>query len=110
MGKLVLSSGFSLIDAMSAVELMDPKMDIGMKPIDQTLGLQNAIDNDGFNDRVFNMEEMIAIFDANFACIASSIDGAYFDQTVTFLLLFNFLYLTFTSFRYIQTYVFMIQN
>ena len=75
---------------MSAVELMDPKMDLGMNPIDKTLGLQYAIEHDNFNEKVISTKEMIAIFDASFACIASSLDGAYFDQTVSFFLfLFN---------------------
>lgn len=86
LGALSLAPGFSLIDAMSAVELLDPKMDLGMKPMDETLGLKYAIENNNFNEKIFSMEEMIAIFDASFACIASSIDGAYFDQTVIYIL------------------------
>uniref|UniRef100_A0A914Y1P3 Protein MAK10 homolog n=1 Tax=Panagrolaimus superbus TaxID=310955 RepID=A0A914Y1P3_9BILA len=61
-------------------------MDLGMIPMDETLGLKYAVEKKYFNEKIFSAEEMIAIFDASFACIASSIDGAYFDQTVIIIL------------------------
>lgn len=34
---------YTLSQAVSAIELLDPKMDSGMKPPDPNLGLENAL-------------------------------------------------------------------
>lgn len=43
-GELVKSAKFNLADAMSAIEMMDPKMDNGIVPIDENLGLESALE------------------------------------------------------------------
>lgn len=44
LGEVSRSENFHLGDAMSAIELMDPKMDCGMVPIKKTLGLEKSIE------------------------------------------------------------------
>ena len=42
-GEIILHPSYSLSEAISAIELMDPKMDSGMVRPDLSLGLQNAL-------------------------------------------------------------------
>lgn len=44
LGELSRADNFHLGDAMSAIELMDPKMDCGMIPAKKTLGLEKSIE------------------------------------------------------------------
>lgn len=43
LGEIAIHGSYSLSDAVSAIELMDPKMDCGIEKPDLTLGLENAL-------------------------------------------------------------------
>lgn len=43
LGEIVIHGSYSLSEAVSAIELMDPKMDCGIEKPDLTLGLENAL-------------------------------------------------------------------
>ncbi|KAI6185227.1 Protein MAK10-like protein [Aphelenchoides fujianensis] len=43
LGEMVMSDAIKLDEAMTAVELMDPKMDSGMVRADPSLGLENGL-------------------------------------------------------------------
>lgn len=47
-GEIVMHPNYSLSEAVSAIELMDPKMDSGMERPDLTLGLKNALEVSNF--------------------------------------------------------------
>lgn len=94
-GELVHDVHFSLFDAMSAIELADPKMD-GMVQWrqfpDYPLSLKEAIKNgyvraDGHSNRT-----LIGVFDEILACMATWLEGHTLAQTV-----FTCLYLLDTS-------------
>lgn len=85
LGELVHHEFFGLFEAMSAIEMMDPKMDAGMccnkemqKPLDFNTALQTGVlklDN-------FTNAELIGLFDAIFACVISWLEGHSMAQTV----------------------------
>jgi hypothetical protein len=85
MGELLHDNLFGLFEAMSAIEMMDPKMDAGMicnrgarkaKTLSQTLeeGILKLDD--------FRYDEMIGIIDTTLACIVSWLEGHSLAQTV----------------------------
>lgn len=82
LGELATTKDFTLMDCMSSIELMDPKMDQGMIPIDLGLGLEHAISSGKLNTKSMPMEELIATFDATMACIVSFLNSNSLDQTV----------------------------
>ncbi|VDL63343.1 unnamed protein product [Nippostrongylus brasiliensis] len=49
LGEVVRYDSFSLGEAMSAVELMDEKMDIGMKKVTRKMGLDESLERVGFH-------------------------------------------------------------
>lgn len=85
LGELVHHEFFGLFEAMSAIEMMDPKMDAGMccnkdmqKPLDFNTALQTgALKLDNFTNA-----EIIGIFDAIIACVISWLEGHSMAQTV----------------------------
>lgn len=90
LGEMAMSDNFNLVDCMSSIELMDPKMDQGMVPIDLTLGLENAIKSNKLDVRSMPLDEMIAVFDGTISCIVSFMHSNNLDQTVyTNILLSN---------------------
>uniref|UniRef100_A0A7E4ZQI8 Protein MAK10 homolog n=1 Tax=Panagrellus redivivus TaxID=6233 RepID=A0A7E4ZQI8_PANRE len=80
-GELCKTDEFELREAMNAIELMEPKMDLGMIPVDHTLGLNYAIEHQLFDHENMPVDQQIAIFDASLAAIATMIGGANPDQT-----------------------------
>uniref|UniRef100_A0A914HH79 Protein MAK10 homolog n=1 Tax=Globodera rostochiensis TaxID=31243 RepID=A0A914HH79_GLORO len=75
-----MDESFKLSDAMSAIELMDAKMDSGMKFVERKLdyflnNLKDALDKIG-------IAEVIAIFDASYSVLASWLNGQPPDQTL----------------------------
>uniref|UniRef100_A0A183BJV2 Protein MAK10 homolog n=1 Tax=Globodera pallida TaxID=36090 RepID=A0A183BJV2_GLOPA len=75
-----MDESFKLSDAMSAIELMDAKMDSGMKFVERKLdyflnNLKDELDKIG-------IAEIIAIFDASYSVLASWLNGQPPDQTL----------------------------
>ncbi|KAH8284585.1 hypothetical protein KR018_004942, partial [Drosophila ironensis] len=90
-GELAQDMMFGLFEAMSAIEIMDPKMDVGMgfdrldlpPPSFEAAIAMGAIKLDDLT-----ASELIGVFDALFACIVSWLEGNSMDQV-----LFTCLYL-----------------
>ncbi|KAH8261515.1 hypothetical protein KR044_010547, partial [Drosophila immigrans] len=90
-GELAQDMLFGLFEAMSAIEIMDPKMDVGMgfdkfdlpPPSFEAAVAMGAIKLDGLEPA-----ELIGVFDALFACLVSWLEGNSMDQV-----LFTCLYL-----------------
>ncbi|XP_030368987.1 N-alpha-acetyltransferase 35, NatC auxiliary subunit homolog [Scaptodrosophila lebanonensis] len=90
-GELAQDMLFGLFEAMSAIEIMDPKMDVGMgfdkydlpPPSFEAAVTMGAIKLDDLTSA-----ELIGIFDALFACVVSWLEGNSMDQV-----LFTCLYL-----------------
>uniref|UniRef100_A0A915PRJ3 Protein MAK10 homolog n=1 Tax=Setaria digitata TaxID=48799 RepID=A0A915PRJ3_9BILA len=81
-GELVMASDFQLSEAMSAIELMDPKMDIGMKPFDPSTAFESLIANGRLNVTNMNEREMVATMDAMLASLISWLEGNSIAQTL----------------------------
>ncbi|CAB3398942.1 unnamed protein product [Caenorhabditis bovis] len=79
LGKLVAVENFSLIEAMSVIELMDPKMDSGMVRMKQHTNLEELIVQGLYND---NLQRQIATIDATFALLVAWLEGASLPTTV----------------------------
>ncbi|CAI5450305.1 unnamed protein product [Caenorhabditis angaria] len=79
LGQLVGVKKFKLIEAMSSVELMDPKMDTGVKKPVKNLGLANAVKNGLFDG---NPTDILATIDATFALMVSWLEGGSLAQTL----------------------------
>uniref|UniRef100_A0A0B7AAS0 Protein MAK10 homolog n=1 Tax=Arion vulgaris TaxID=1028688 RepID=A0A0B7AAS0_9EUPU len=85
LGELVHDNMFGLFEAMSAIEMMDPKMDAGMlcNQIKRKVrNLEQSIE-DGIV-KVSNLDhaEIIGIMDASLACLVTWIEGHSLAQTV----------------------------
>lgn len=76
------SNAFHLAEAMSAIEIMDPKMDAGMIPIDNDLGLEEAIRMGRLNSKNMPLPELIATIDGTLSSIVTWLQGQSLDQTV----------------------------
>ena len=84
-GELYCEEKFGLVEAMTAIEIMDPKMDstaalfrLGREILTFDDGIQNGlvkIDN-------FSVEELVGIMDETFATIVTWLDGQNILQTV----------------------------
>lgn len=85
MGELLHDELFGLFEAMSAIEMMDPKMDAGMlcnrgnnKPCTFTQAVESGdlkLDN-------LTPSEVIGIIDSTYSCIVSWLEGHSLAQTV----------------------------
>lgn len=105
LGELAKSNSFHLGEAMSAIEIMDPKMDAGMIPMEKDLGLENAIKVTFYYDQNFQfflfimilnfktgklnykdmpLPELIATMDATLSSIVTWLHAQPLDQTVIF--------------------------
>ena len=76
---------FSLFEAMSAIEMMDPKMDAGMacnRVSRRVLNLQDSIAAGVVKISCLSLQEMIGIIDDTTACLMSWLDGHSLAQTV----------------------------
>lgn len=85
LGELVHDSNFGLFEGMSAIEMMDPKMDAGMM-CNQTkrkvLSLQQSIEAGTVITEGFSNQDLIGIMDETFACLATWLEGHSLAQTV----------------------------
>lgn len=91
LGELVHDEIFGLFEAMSAIEMMDPKMDVGIilnkdEPVPHTF--QTAVSAGVLKLENFTNEELIGIFDSIYSCLVCWLEGHSLDQ-----ILFTCLYL-----------------
>ncbi|EDW32490.1 GL10417 [Drosophila persimilis] len=90
-GELAQDMMFGLFEAMSAIEIMDPKMDVGMGFDKLDLpppSFEVAIATGVIKLDNLTPTELIGIFDSLFSCVVSWLEGNSMDQV-----LFNCLYL-----------------
>ena len=76
---------FSLFEAMSAIEMMDPKMDSGMacnRVSRKVVNLQDSVASGLVKVTDFKIDELIGIVDDSTACLMSWLDGHSLAQTV----------------------------
>ena len=83
-GELIHDSRFTLVDSMTAVEFMDPRMDLYVRskwtkhgPIDIKESLDNLVELETFRD-----EDVIGITDELVSLVATWLDGHTLAQTV----------------------------
>uniref|UniRef100_A0A158R4V7 Protein MAK10 homolog n=1 Tax=Syphacia muris TaxID=451379 RepID=A0A158R4V7_9BILA len=76
------ANDFHLADAMSAIELMDPKMDIGMTPFDNSVCLDKLIESGKLNVSSMALPELIATMDAMLASMMSWLEGNSLAETL----------------------------
>ena len=84
-GELVQEADFSLFDAMSAIELMDTKMDAALQWKsfrDYPRTLEEAIEKGVLKCCNHSPEELVGIMDEVLACIATWLEGHTLAQTV----------------------------
>uniref|UniRef100_A0A8R1TYM4 Protein MAK10 homolog n=2 Tax=Onchocerca TaxID=6281 RepID=A0A8R1TYM4_ONCVO len=81
-GELVMADDFQLSEAMSAIELMDPKMDIGMKAFDPSTAFENLVRTGRLNITNMDEREMVATMDAMLASLISWLEGNSIAQTL----------------------------
>jgi hypothetical protein len=84
-GELVKDRNFGLFEAMSAIEMMDPKMDAGMisnQSQSKIKSFQQAIDDSLIKCDQFTLEEKMAIVDATLSNLITWLDGASLAQTL----------------------------
>lgn len=85
LGELFHDVNFGLLEGMSAIEMMDPKMDAGMicnQTKRKVLGLQDAIKAKTIKLEDFTMPELIGIVDETLACVMTWLEGHSMVQTV----------------------------
>uniref|UniRef100_A0A182RW00 Protein MAK10 homolog n=2 Tax=Anopheles funestus TaxID=62324 RepID=A0A182RW00_ANOFN len=84
MGELVHDSTFGLLDAMSAIEMMDPKMDAGMSCNREAtpLTFDTAVETGQIKLNNLLPKESIGIIDAVYSCTVSWLEGHSMAQTV----------------------------
>lgn len=85
LGELIHEPHFGLFDAMSAIEMMDPKMDSGMvgkQTKRKVLSFAEAIAEKTVKVSDLTNEELVGIFDQSLCCLLSWLDGQTLAQTV----------------------------
>lgn len=85
MGELLHDELFGLFDAMSAIEMMDPKMDAGMlcnRGNNKPYTFAQAAESGVIKLDDLTPSEIIGIIDSTFACIVSWLEGHSLAQTV----------------------------
>lgn len=85
LGELLKTEQFTLLEAMSAIELMDPKMDSGMicKKINRRiLTLDQSIKAGTVKVANLEIDELIGIMDETYACLVTWLGGHPLAQTV----------------------------
>jgi hypothetical protein len=74
---------FSLFEAMSAIEMMDPKMDAGLVcNRKKVLTFVELVQNDLLKVKDFGYDELIGIIDETLACLVTWLKGHSFVQTI----------------------------
>lgn len=81
---------FGLFEAMSAIEMMDPKMDAGMKRNEEPIPLtfESSVKSGAIQLNDISYKDTIALVDSMYACLVSWLEGHSLAQT-----LFTCLYL-----------------
>lgn len=84
LGELIHDNMFGLFDAMSAIEMMDPKMDAGMCCNKEAtpLTFQTAVETSKMKLANLECRETIGIIDAVYSCTVSWLEGHSMAQTV----------------------------
>lgn len=85
LGELLHDELFGLFEAMSAIEMMDPKMDAGMlcnRGAKKAKSFDQAVEDGTLKLDDFTYEELIGIIDTTLACIVSWLEGHSLAQTV----------------------------
>ncbi|XP_014674442.1 PREDICTED: N-alpha-acetyltransferase 35, NatC auxiliary subunit-like [Priapulus caudatus] len=84
LGELVHDQYFGLFEAMSAIEMMDPKMDAGMlcHQSHLVMGFDKSINAGKLKKRNVLMPELIAIIDDTYACLVTWLEGHSLAQTL----------------------------
>uniref|UniRef100_A0A1Y1MIB5 NAA35-like N-terminal domain-containing protein n=1 Tax=Photinus pyralis TaxID=7054 RepID=A0A1Y1MIB5_PHOPY len=85
LGELLHDESFGLFEAMSAIEMMDPKMDAGMlcnRGNKKAKSFEQAVSDSTLKLNNFSNRELIDIIDTTLACIVSWLEGHSLAQTV----------------------------
>ncbi|KFM79599.1 N-alpha-acetyltransferase 35, NatC auxiliary subunit, partial [Stegodyphus mimosarum] len=85
LGELLHDDMFGLFEAMSAIEMMDPKMDAGMmcnRGSKKVLNFDQALKAGKLKIKDLTVEEQIGIIDATLACLVTWLEGHSLAQTV----------------------------
>uniref|UniRef100_A0A674A8K0 N-alpha-acetyltransferase 35, NatC auxiliary subunit n=1 Tax=Salmo trutta TaxID=8032 RepID=A0A674A8K0_SALTR len=82
LGELLHDKLFGLFEAMSAIEMMDPKMDAGMIGNQVNRKVLNFEQTVGFIVRDLSLPELIGIMDTCFCCLITWLEGHSLAQTV----------------------------
>lgn len=85
LGELFHDEMFGLFEAMSAIEMMDPKMDAGMmcnRGSKKVLNFEQALKAGKLKIKDFTVAEQIGIIDATLACLVTWLEGHSLAQTV----------------------------
>lgn len=79
LGQLVSSVTFHLQDGMSAVEVLEPKMDVGMHRHKKGLGLQDCVEKGIYEG---SLGDQLALMDATFCMFVAYLEGSAIAQTI----------------------------
>ncbi|CAH1256461.1 unnamed protein product [Diabrotica balteata] len=85
LGELLHDDLFGLFEAMSAIEMMDPKMDAGMlcnRGSRKIISFDQAVQDKILKLDGFSNAELIGIIDSTFACLVSWLEGHSLAQTL----------------------------
>ncbi|KAK2171644.1 hypothetical protein NP493_1045g00034 [Ridgeia piscesae] len=85
LGELMHDANFGLFEAMSAIEMMDPKMDAGMmcnQRHSRVTSLQQGIEMGLVKVKGLTGQEMTGIIDDTLACLVTWLEGHSLAQTV----------------------------
>ncbi|XP_072050526.1 N-alpha-acetyltransferase 35, NatC auxiliary subunit-like isoform X2 [Amphiura filiformis] len=85
LGELLHDANFGLFEAMSAIEMMDPKMDAGMishKTGHKVLDFEQSIAAGRVKIKDLELPELIGIIDTTLACMTTWLEGHSLAQTV----------------------------
>ncbi|CAL4107801.1 unnamed protein product, partial [Meganyctiphanes norvegica] len=84
LGELLHDEMFGLFEAMSAIEMMDPKMDAGMlcNRGKKVLNFDQAVKAGALKLNNLTMEELVGIMDSILACLVTWLEGHSAAQTI----------------------------
>ncbi|XP_072402056.1 N-alpha-acetyltransferase 35, NatC auxiliary subunit-like isoform X3 [Diabrotica undecimpunctata] len=85
LGELLHDDLFGLFEAMSAIEMMDPKMDAGMlcnRGSRKIISFDQAVQDKMLKLDEFSNAELIGIIDSTLACLVSWLEGHSLAQTL----------------------------
>ncbi|KAL5004056.1 hypothetical protein ScPMuIL_017512 [Solemya velum] len=85
LGELLHDQSFGLFEAMSAIEMMDPKMDAGMMCNQikrKVLSLEQATESGAVKSKDLSYRELIGVIDATLACLVTWLEGHSLAQTI----------------------------